>query len=253
MPTAAELARSAPADALPALLHNASDDVLFALLENPRLDLSHLEILLKRKDLSSRLLEEISRHKKWLAEYSVRRALALHPHTPRLIAMRVLRQLYLMDVVQASVLPSVPAELRRIADELLVARLPQLPLGQKLTLARRASARVAGALLAEGHDRVARIALENTFLTEAQVLRALASAKLPARVVEAVARHGKWSARAEVHLALLRHPQMPLALRLTFLQELPLRALETLADTSSLPANLRKYFRAELSRRRSRP
>jgi len=251
MTSAAELARSASADAIPTLLHDASDDVLFALLDNPRLDLSHLEILLERKDLSSRLLEEISRHKKWLAEYSVRRGLALHPRTPRLIALRFLRQLYLMDLVQASLLPSVPAELRRIADELLVARLPQFPLGQKLTLARRASARVAGALLAEGHDRVARIALENPFLTEAQILRALASTKFAARIVEAIARHAKWSARADVRLALLRHPQMPLALRLTFLQELPLRALESLAETSSLPAHLRKYFRAELLRRHS--
>jgi len=36
----------------------------------------------------------------------------------------------------------------------LLARLPQLPLGQKITLARRGPARVAGALLAEGHAQV---------------------------------------------------------------------------------------------------
>ena len=233
------------------MLHDADSNVLLALLENLAVGPAHLQILLERKELPSRVLELLSRHRRWTAEYPVRRGLALHPRTPRLIALRFLRQLYLMDLVQASLLPSVPAELRRIADELLISRLPQLPLGQKLTLARRASARVAGALLAEGHERVARLVLDNPFLTETQVLRALAGSKLPAAVVESIARHSKWRTRADVRLALLRHPQMSLALRLTLLQELPLRSLQTLAESPSLSPHLRRYYRGQLDQRRS--
>ena len=53
-----------------------------------------------------------------------------------------------------ALLPGVSAELKRNAEDQLTTRLPQLPLGQKITLARRGPARVAGLLLAEGHPLV---------------------------------------------------------------------------------------------------
>ena len=74
------------------------------------------------------------------------------------------------------------AEIRRVAAELLVTRVPQLPIGQKLTLARRGPARVVGALLAEGHPQAIKLALANAFLTESQVLKVLAKSGVPERV-----------------------------------------------------------------------
>src|SRR5258708_19868809 len=90
------------------------------------------------------------------------------------------------DLVQLTLLPGSCAELKRNAEEQLVARLPQLPLGQKITLARRGTARVAGALLAEGHAQVLSIVLDNPGLTEAQVLKALSRATLPVAVVKSI-------------------------------------------------------------------
>ncbi len=129
---AAERARSAGSEEIPALLHETREESLTALLENPRFDETHLCLLLERKDLSATLFEIIARRKEWLRSYRVRWRLAFHPPTPRLLALRLARELYLMDLVQLSLLPSVPAELRRLAEELILARLPQLPLGQKI-------------------------------------------------------------------------------------------------------------------------
>src|SRR5205807_618667 len=84
--------------------------------------------------LPQTILERIARRRQWLSHYPVKRRVAFHPHTPRLVAMRLARELFLMDLVQLSLFPSVPAELRRLAEELILGRLPQLPLGQKLTL-----------------------------------------------------------------------------------------------------------------------
>src|SRR5215831_2546843 len=103
--------------------------------------------------------------------YKVKKALVFHPRAPRLVGLRILRDLYLMDLVQYSLSPAVSAELKRHAEEYIIARLPQLPLGQRITLARRGPARVAGALMAIGHPQVMEIALENPRLTEAQVLK----------------------------------------------------------------------------------
>src|ERR1700719_3191180 len=128
-------ARIATGDELAALLHHHSPDVLLALLDNPALDETQLCLPLDRKDLPAEILEEVARRKPLLKNYRVKRALAFHPRTPRLASLRLVRDLYPMDLVQLALLPGTPAELKRNAEEQLVARLPQLPLGQKITLA----------------------------------------------------------------------------------------------------------------------
>src|SRR5258707_10753321 len=163
----------ATGEELAGLVHHHSADVLLALLENPALDETSVCLLLERKNLPEEILEEVARRKALLKSYRVKRALAFHPRAPRLISLRLLGDLYLMDLVQVAILPGVSAELKRSAEDQLLARLPQLPLRQKITLARRGPARVAGALLSEGHARDIRIVLDNPYMTEAQVLKAL--------------------------------------------------------------------------------
>src|SRR5258707_14901155 len=163
-------------------------------------------MLLEPKPLPAKFREEGARRKPLLKNYRVKRALAFHPRTPRLASLRLIRDLYLMDLVQLTLLPGTSGELKRIAEEQLVARLPQLPLGQKITLARRGTARDAGALLADGHAQALSIVLDNPILTEAQVVKALSRVRLPVGVVKAGAPHRKWSHTYNVRLALLRHP-----------------------------------------------
>jgi hypothetical protein len=244
-----ERARTASGEELASLLHHHSPDVLFALLDNPALDETHLCLLLDRKDLPAEILEEVARRKPLLKNYRVKRALAFHPRTPRLASLRLIRDLYLMDLVQLTLLPGTSGELKRIAEEQLVARLPQLPLGQKITLARRGTARVAGALLAEGHAQVLAIALDNPSLTEAQVLKALSRERLPVGAVKAVAQHRKWSHTYNVRLALVRHPGATLSTILAYLPELTVSDLRELAAPGIVSENLRKYLEAEIQQR----
>jgi hypothetical protein len=245
-------ARTAPADELPALVHDSAEAVLLALLENPHFEESHLLLLLERKNLTGRILEAIAHHKEWMGSYPVKLRVAAHPHTPRLAAIPLIRQLYLFDLANLTLQPAVPAELKRLAEEQIVARLEQLPLGQKLTLARRGSARIAGALLAEGHPQVVPLALDNGFLTEAQVLKVLARDELGEEVVSAVARHGKWSALYNVRMGLVRHPATPLARLLAFLPDLTLGDLRELSGLATLSPSLRQYIEHEIAVRSRR-
>jgi predicted regulator of amino acid metabolism with ACT domain len=244
-----ERAQAASGEELAGLLHHPAAEVLLAVLDNPALDESHVCLLLERKDLPGEILEEVARRKALLKSYRVKRSLAFHPRTPRLVSLRLLRDLYLMDLVQVAILPGVSAELKRNAEEQLLARLPQLPLGQKITLARRGPARVAGALLAEGHAQIISIVLDNPYMTEAQILRALSREKLPISVIPAIVQHRKWSITYNVRLALVRHPSTPLASVLSYLPELTVSDLRELAAPGIVPENLRKYLQAEVQRR----
>ncbi|GAC1668662.1 MAG: hypothetical protein NVS9B4_24590 [Candidatus Acidiferrum sp.] len=242
-------ASSAPPEEIATLLYHSAPGVLLSLLDNPAFDETHLLLLLARKNLPLEILEEVSRRKVILKSYRVKRALMFHPRTPRLVALRLLRDLYLMDLAQVTLLPGVSAELKRHAEQQLATRLPHLPLGQKITLARRGPARVASELLAEGHQRVLPVALENPSLTEAQILRVLASHALPGAVVQAIAQHRKWSTYYNIRLALVRHPASTLATVLAFLPDLTVSDLRELVAPGIVSENLRKYLQAEVQRR----
>jgi hypothetical protein len=242
-------ARAASGEELDSLIFHPAPVVLAALLDNPAVDETKLTLLLSRKDLPIEILEEIGRRKAFLKSYSVKKSLLLHPRTPRLVGLRLLKELYLMDLVQFTLSPAVSAELKRYAEEQIVARLPQLPLGQKITLARRGPSRVAGALLAEGRTQVIPVALENPYLTEAQVLKALAREKVAVAVVQAVAGHRKWSQSYNVRLAIVRNASAPTSILLGFLPQLTVSDLRVLAEPGVVAENLRKYLLAEVNRR----
>jgi hypothetical protein len=244
-----ERARLAAGEELKSFLYHPSAEVLYALLDNPSLDETLLCLLLSRKDLSTEIIENIAGRKAFLKSYAIKRALVFHPRSPRLVGLRLLRELYLMDLVQFSLSPTASGELKRHAEEYIIARLPQLPLGQRITLARRGPARVAGALIATGHAQVLELALDNPRLTEAQVLKVLWHDGLPQAVVLTVANHRKWSHYYNVRLALVRNSSTPLAIVLSYLPQLTVVDLRELAAPGIVPENLRKYLQAEVYRR----
>jgi hypothetical protein len=242
-------ARIAPREEIKALVHDAGEDVLIALLENPNLEEPDVTLLLERLDLPVNVLSAIAAEGKWISSEAVRLRLAWHPRTPKRFALAAVRQLYLFDLVRLSLLPSAPADIRRVGEEIILTRIPHLPVGEKLTLARRGPSRVAGAILAEGHPDALKLALNNAFLTESQVLKALAKAGISDRVVAAIANHAKWSRRYNVRAALVRNAHTPAACVRAFLPDLTLRDLKDISRLEALAPHLRKIVREELARR----
>ena len=248
-----ERLRSATGEDFVRLLHESPAGELLPVLGNPSLNEELLCLVLQRKDLPSEFLQEVIVRRHFLKSYRVKKALAFHPHTPRTEGFRLLRELYLMDLVQFAVSPGVLPDMKIKAEEQVIAKLPQLPLGQKITLARKSPARITGALLAEGNPPVVKAALANPNLTEAQVLRVLSRDKLPAIVVRSIAQDAKWGHVYNVRIALVRQPSMTLAAVLRFLPELTISDLRELVAPGILPENLRHYLEAEIARRLERP
>jgi hypothetical protein len=165
---AAQHARSASVEEIKVLVHDANEVTLLALLENPNFDEPDVVHLLERLDLSSKLLSAVADAGKWTSNEGVRLRLARHPHTPTHIAVALLRQLFLFDLVSVSLQPSAPADIRRAAEGIVLTRIPHLPVGEKLTLARRGPSRIAGAVLAEGHPQAIKLASTIAFLPKAR-------------------------------------------------------------------------------------
>jgi hypothetical protein len=209
----------------------ASEDLALAQLKDP--------------DLSSEQIEEFSQHAGLMKSRKVRMAVACHQKTPRRIALRTIRELYTFELMRFAVRPTASADLKRLADELLLSRLTSIALGERISLARRSSTLVAGALLLDTESSVWKASLENPRLTEAAIVRALQRANATGALVEAVSHHAKWSVRIEVQVALLRNAHTPLAKAIEFARRIPPQQLRDILHVSRIPEKVKSYLRTE--------
>jgi hypothetical protein len=216
--------------------------------------------LLKRADLHPEVLEQLAKNAHALKSRKVKIALASHPHTPRHVSVPLARRFYTFDLMKVALSPSVPADVKVAVDNVLIARLKMVTAGERLTLARRASGRVAAALLldleiadrkttdakaAARVTRVIHIALDNPRLTEALAINSVLHTAASAALVQAVARHAKWSSRKEIRAALLRTEHLSLARALEFSREIPAALLEEVLASSRLPAKIKDQLLRE--------
>jgi hypothetical protein len=205
--------------------------------------------LLRRPDLPADVLERLAKNGNVLKHRKVKLALVEHPKTPRHVSLPLVRQLYAFDLMQVALTPAVPADVKLAADEALCNRMETISSGEKLTLAHRASGRVAGELLLDAELRVVQAALQNSRLTEASIVRALVRPGAPVALVEQVAHHPQWSLRCEVRVALLRNEKTPMARAVEFARGLPVGQLREILQGSRLPGNVKSFLLAELAKR----
>jgi hypothetical protein len=206
--------------------------------------------VLKDRNLSPEGIEQITRNAVVMKSRKVRVAVAAHPGAPRRIALRLIRELYTFDLMLFALLPAVAADLKRVADELLVARIASITLGERIALARRSSGVVAAALLLDRESRVWQTALENPRLAESGVVKALLRTKALPAFVKAVCHHSRWSVRPEIRLALLRNEYTPLARALEFARRVPPGQLRDVLHSSRLPEKIKTYLRQDLETRK---
>ena len=204
---------------------------------------------LAQNDLSPESIDEISQNAGLMKSRKIRLVMASHPHTPRRIALRLIRELHTFDLMQFALTPTAPADLRHVADELLISRLASITLGERIALARRCSEKVAGAMLLDKETRVWQAALESPRLTENSIVRAL-QRSVTAAFVESVSRHAKWSLRPEIRIALLRNAHTPLARAIEFARRLAPAQLRDVLHSSRLPEKIKAYLRKDLESRK---
>jgi len=161
--------------------------------------------ILQRNDLAPEVLAELSKSTAVAASRKVKLAILAHCKTPRYISLSLLRQLFTFDLMKVALTPVMAGDLKAAAEDALIKRLESISSGERMSLARRASGRVAGALLSDPEPRVMRTALENPRLTEATIIKALMSPSSSAAFAHAVCEHAKWSLRRDVRMALLRN------------------------------------------------
>ena len=230
---------AAPADSgatLTESLQAASDPYL-----NEELALAMLE----RRELPGDVIERLGKNPALANCRKVQLAVVKHPRTPRHVALPIVRQLFTFDLMQVALSPSIQPDIKVLAEDHLIRRLEILTIGERLSLARRATGSVAGALLLDAEHRVMEAALDNPRLTEVLLIKQFKQCSTP--LVEMVSRHPKWSARVDVRLALLRSEKIPLARALDIIPSLSPEQVRDVLNGSRISRDIRNYLVESLS------
>jgi hypothetical protein len=221
-------------------IHSTASEILAAAASNTSLNEGLALTLLKRTDMPGEALERLSKNSAAMKSRKVKLALVEHPKTPRHVSLPMVRHLFTFDLMRIALTPAIPADVKTAADEALCNRAETISSGERLTLAHRASGRVAAELLSDAEPRVVHSALENSRLTEAHVVKAIMRTDARAVLVHAVCQHSKWSLRREIRIALLRNQHTPMARAIDFARSLPASVVKDILHGSHLPANIKE-------------
>src|SRR5215467_7595456 len=112
------------------LIHDPSPEGLRAAAADPRLTEDLALALLKRRDLPHDAVETLYKNKSLAKLKKVQLAIVMHPHAPRHVTIPVIRHLYAFELMQVALTPTVPADVKRAADEAIVARLGTVSAGE---------------------------------------------------------------------------------------------------------------------------
>ena len=219
-----------------ARIHDTSTEVLREAAGDARLTEELALALLARRDLHHTVLEALSKNGAVMKHRRVITAVVRHPRTPRYVALPIARHLYTFELMQIALTPGVSADLKLAVEESIVARLETVSAGERLALAKRASGRVAAALL-------------NPQMTEAWIVKGLMADDPPQNFVDLVCRHPKWSLRREIQLTLLRNDKTPLVRVLYFAKGFPSTVLRDALKHFRLSATVKMHLIKELQDR----
>lgn len=175
--------------------------------------------------------------------YELQRDLVLHPRTPQQLGLSLVPMLFLRDLVRVGTETRVAPVVRRAADLRVLEKLSSLAVGERVALARAASAAVLSQLRFDPTPRVVEAMLENPRVHEGLLLPLAASETAAPAVLALLAAHPRWGSRYEIRVALSRNPRTPVASALALLPHLRKNDLRAIPRNPRLPAPVRERSR----------
>ena len=199
----------AEGDELFSLAQDSAPEVLRTLLKNRSLAEEHLLALLRRSDLSEDLLKALYQHELTVKSYRLKLALAAHPESPAAVLQPLLAHLHLFDLLNICLHPGTTPDHKLAAERTIVQRLPSVPLGNRITLARRAPSSLLLELLGGGEGQVIAAALDNPRLKEGSLVQYLSGGRATSYAITTIYRHLRWQKLPSIRATLLKNPLTP--------------------------------------------
>ena len=209
-------------------LRKADAETLLELLEAhaESLDLAQARQALLNPFLDRKGIERLLLVRRLMTATEIQSLIARHLKTPEPVALRLVPRLNWRDLMNIGGETRVRPSVRRAADRSLGGRLGSLAVGEKVTIARRASAGLLPKLLSDASPTVVTAALGSARLSEGVLVPVVHRETTPPKALETISKHPRWGVRYGIRLAVARNPSTPAPAalaQLPFLKKVDLR------------------------------
>lgn len=241
---------AASAEELKNLVYHASQKVIEKILRNENLTEELALIIAERKNVTPAILEHLSKDIRWKNSYHVKLALCKNPRTPQRISLQLLKNIRIFDLADLTKNYFVPPNLRIVSEAKVIERIPALPLGIKITLAKRANNNVILKLIEEGLKEVVTACFDSSQLTEGIIYTVINKKTTSRQVIRLIANNKRCTCSYEVRYALIANNHTPLSCIVDFLKHMKKTDLEKLYSASETPLSTKPYIYRELLERK---
>lgn len=174
--------------------------------------------VLRHPFLSTAAIEEVVLSARFASMRAVRKALAIHPATPRSEALESLQHLFWRDLVDIGRSARTPMPIRSAANQRILERLPRLSIGEKRSLARLADRPIFISLLELTDAGIFAALLQNTRLLADDLVAWISVGDPDAGRLDILAAEPRWNRHPGIRGALLASATTPRAAALGLLR-----------------------------------
>jgi hypothetical protein len=203
----------------------------------------------KRRNIAPETVGFLAGDVRFKDSYVLKNALCRNPRTPQRITFSLLKFLRIFDLADISRDQQIPVDVRRKIEFMIAEKIPPMPSGVRIALAKRANAATLLLLMEKSDARVVRTCLESPVLTEGHLYRLINRPATKAEVIKTISVHPRWSIRYHVRFSLIRSYFTPMSEVLLFIKSMKTGDLRELYADPKVPASTKPFLFSELQER----
>jgi hypothetical protein len=245
-----EQAHAARDEELWALVRDTHPQVILNVTLNRSLSEEMALFLAKTRNTPAEALGFLAGDVRFKDSYKLKLALCRNPKTPPRVSFSLLKFLRIFDLGDLTKNQAVPVTLRQKIELMLTEKIPSMPSGVRMALAKRSSSAIVMAIMARGDNKIVNACLDSPVITETHLCEVINSRSVRSAIIHMISEHPKWSLRYAVKYSLIRNFHTPLVHVTRFIPDMKSNDLKELYCAESLPKSTRPYIFSELRERR---
>lgn len=244
----ADYYKSCSADQLYVAINSADVNILSACLENPLLNEMHVIAMLRNHFITQEIVRKICSNNTMISKYEVKAAVIHCPKAPFNLSSEYVNYLFWRDLVAVAKDNRIDPRLRVAAERLIIEKIEELSIGEKMALSRIATQQLIRVLIKEREVKVLKELLINPVIVEDDIIRMITTAKDASILIE-IANSQKWRFRYNIKKALINNNLTPLGVSLNILPYLLKSDLIAITKQYTLNPMLRREAEQILGQR----
>jgi len=243
------IAHTAYGEELWKLIRDPHPEVILNATLNKNLTEEMAVFIAKKKNTPSEVLGFLANDIRFKDSYKLKLAICKNPKSPQKITISLLKFLRIFDLGDMTRDQNIPINTRQKIEYSISEKIPSLPSGNKVALAKRANSNIVMTLMERGDSNVISTSLDSPVITEGHICKIINKTKSKSLLIKMIAENPKWSLRYSIRFSLIRNYHTPMKQVTEFISSMKTADLKELYSDESVPKSTKPFIFKELLER----